>query len=44
MDFIEFVKRYNLNLTQQQEAAVQSVDGANLILAVPARSHFGYYI
>ena len=35
MDYIEFAKRYNLSLTQQQEAAVQSVDGASLILAVP---------
>ena len=35
MDNKDFVKKYNIELTQQQEAAVQSVDGANLILAVP---------
>ena len=35
MDYKDFVKKYNIQLTQQQEAAVQSVDGASLILAVP---------
>lgn len=35
MEFKEFAEKYNLNLTKQQEDAVRSVDGANLILAVP---------
>ena len=35
MDYKDFVKKYNIELTQQQQVAVQSVDGANLILAVP---------
>ena len=35
MDYKDFVKKYNIELTQQQQVAVQSMDGANLLLAVP---------
>lgn len=30
-----FKKRYNINLNQQQERALQAVEGSNLLLAVP---------
>ena len=35
MDFETFKSRYNVNLTSQQLAAVQSVDNPTLLLAVP---------
>ena len=35
MDYKDFVKKYNIELTQQQQVAVQSMDAANLLLAVP---------
>ncbi len=34
-EFERFCNKYNINLNDQQAAAVQAVDGANLILAVP---------
>ena len=35
LDYLEFKKRYDINLNKQQERAVQSISGANLLLAVP---------
>lgn len=35
MDYNEFCQRYNIKLTEQQAAAVQRVNGATLLLAVP---------
>lgn len=34
-EFERFCNKYNINLNEQQAEAVQAVDGANLILAVP---------
>ena len=34
-EYIEFAKKYNITLDAQQERAVQSVNGATLLLAVP---------
>ena len=34
-EYLNFKKRYNINLDAQQERAVETVDGANLVLAVP---------
>lgn len=35
MTFTEFKSQFNINLNPQQEAAVQAIDGAVLLLAVP---------
>lgn len=35
MDYTEFKEKYGIRLNEQQEAAVQSVDGPCLLLAVP---------
>ncbi|MGN0612296.1 MAG: ATP-dependent helicase [Porcipelethomonas sp.] len=35
MDFSEFISKYNIILNDQQQTAVQAVDGANLLIAVP---------
>ena len=34
-EYTEFCKRYGISLNKQQERAVQAVEGANLLLAVP---------
>lgn len=34
-DYFEFARKYNISLDPQQERAVQSVNGATLLLAVP---------
>lgn len=34
-EFERFCNKYNINLNEQQAEAVQAVNGANLILAVP---------
>lgn len=34
-DYVEFKQKYNVVLDKQQEKAVQTIEGANLILAVP---------
>lgn len=35
MEYTEFKRKYHIELNEQQEAAVQSIDGAVLLLAVP---------
>ena len=35
MDFAQFMTRYGLTLDEQQQAALQAVDGPVLLLAVP---------
>ena len=34
-DYLDFKQKYDINLNKQQERAVQSITGANLLLAVP---------
>ena len=50
-DYKAFKEKYNIRLDQQQERAVQAVDGATLVLAVPGSgktttliSHIGYMV
>ena len=35
MQYLEFKQKYQLELNEQQENAVQAIDGATLLLAVP---------
>ena len=51
MQYLEFKQKYQLELNEQQENAVQAIDGATLLLAVPGSgkttvliSRLGYMI